>query len=240
LDINQKVINFFGYKTHIAVTEERIITGIEVTDGAAADGKQLASLIKKTEKTGFQVKEVIGDTSYSGKGNLEYSQDIKIISKLHPVISNGQRKKDDGFQFNKDGNMMICKAGHIAVRKYLSRYPEGSKSNKRMIYYFDINTCKKCPRRNGCYKEGAKSKSYSITILSDIHENQKHFQETEYFKKRSKQRYIVEAKNSELKQSHGLDKSSYLGLFGMKTQSYFSAIVSNIKRIIKLTELKMA
>ncbi len=43
----------------------------------------------------------------------------------------------------------------------------------------------------------------------------KSFQETEHFKKRAKQRYIVEAKNAELKQAHGLDKSCYLGLSGI-------------------------
>ena len=42
------------------------------------------------------------------------------------------------------------------------------------------------------------------------------------------------------KEIHGLDKSDYLGLFGMKIQSYFSAITSNVKRIIKLKELQIS
>ena len=40
---------FFGYKTHIAMSEDRIITGIEVTDGSQPDGPQLAGLIQKTK-----------------------------------------------------------------------------------------------------------------------------------------------------------------------------------------------
>ena len=230
---------FFGYKTHIAVTEERVITGLEVTDGAAADGKQLEKLIEKTEKSGCKVEEVIRDTAYSGKDNLELSEDIKIISKLHPVISNGQRKDDCGFLFNKDANMMVCKAGHLAIRRNVIT-PKDSKSNKRIVYSFDVNICRKCPRRKGYYIEGTKSKSYSVTILSDTHEKQKQFQETEYFKERAKQRYIVEAKNAELKQAHGLDKSYYLCLRGMRIQAYFTAIVSNVKRIMKIKELKTA
>jgi len=231
---------FFGYKNHLAVTEERIITGLEVTDGAASDGKQLGILIEKTKQCGIEVNEVIGNKAYSGKDNLEYSDDIDIISKLHPVISNGNRKKDDGFYFNKDANMMVCKTGRLAIKRCKMKENPYSKSNRRIIYYFDTNKCKECPKRKGCYKEGAKSKTYSITILSDTHEKQKEFQETEYFKERAKQRYIIEAKNAELKQVHGLDKCDYLGLTGMQIQSYFTAITSNVKRIIKLMDIKTA
>jgi len=52
---------FFGYKNHIAMTEERIITGIEVTSGEAPDGKQLETLAEKSKKNGIDVKEVVGD-----------------------------------------------------------------------------------------------------------------------------------------------------------------------------------
>jgi IS5 family transposase len=56
---------FFGYKNHLAMTEERIITGIEVTGGGSGDGKQLESLVEKSRANGIEVKEVIGDTAFS-------------------------------------------------------------------------------------------------------------------------------------------------------------------------------
>ncbi|TCI41200.1 hypothetical protein EVJ27_14130, partial [Exiguobacterium sp. SH3S2] len=37
--------SFFGYKHHLAMTEEGIITAVVVTSGEAADGKQLTRLI---------------------------------------------------------------------------------------------------------------------------------------------------------------------------------------------------
>lgn len=43
--------------------------------------------------------------------------------------------------------------------------------NQTVTYYFDINKCKVCPLRDGCYKPGAKSKSYSVSIKSDEHSN---------------------------------------------------------------------
>ena len=72
--------------------------------------------------------------------------------------------------------------------------------NQTMTYYFDIEKCKHCPINEGCYKSGTKSKSYSVSILSGSHSQQKKFQTSDYFKEKAKKRYKIEAKNSELKQ----------------------------------------
>jgi len=85
-----------------------------------------------------------------------------------------------------------------------------------------------------------KNRKYSVTILSELHKEQKEFQETEYFKERARQRYKIEAKNAELKQSHGLDNADSKGAIAMRLQSYFTAFVVNVKRIAKLLELKTA
>jgi len=43
---------FFGYKTHLAMTEERIITAAVVTTGEQNDGKQLQTLVEKSKAAG--------------------------------------------------------------------------------------------------------------------------------------------------------------------------------------------
>ena len=95
--------SFFGYKTHIAMTEERIITAAIVTTGEKNDGKQLQTLIEKSKAAGMEVKTVIGDTAYSEKENIKYSKEneIELVAKLNPRITQGARKKEDEFQFNK-------------------------------------------------------------------------------------------------------------------------------------------
>lgn len=57
--------SFFGYKTHLVMTEERIITAAVVTTGEKNDGKQLQVPIEKSNAAGMEVKTVIGDTAYS-------------------------------------------------------------------------------------------------------------------------------------------------------------------------------
>ena len=63
-----------GYKTHIAMNEERIITAATITTGEKNDGKELESLITKSQKAGLKVKTVIGDAAYSEKGNIEFTK----------------------------------------------------------------------------------------------------------------------------------------------------------------------
>lgn len=228
--------SFFGYKTHLAMTEERIITAAIVTTGEKNDGKQLQALIEKSKVAGMDVKTVIGDTAYSEKENIAYSKDndIELVAKLHPQITQGGRKKEDEFEFNKDAGMYVCKAGHMAIRKAKQARNEGGK-NKRTIYYFDIEKCKICPFKAGCYNDGA-SKTYSVTMKSDEHSEQAEFQESEYFKARAKERYKIEAKNSELKHRHGYDVASSSGLLGMQLQGAMAIFAVNLKRILKLAE----
>ena len=115
--------------------------------------------------------------------------------------------------------MYVCKAGHMAIRKARQGKKEIA-TNQVNTYYFDIEKCKVCPMREGCYKDGAKSKTYNIVILSEEQKSQLAFEESDYFKMRIKDRYMIEAKNAELKQNHGLERCRYLVLFSMRIQSY--------------------
>ena len=168
--------SFFGYKTHIAMNEERIITAAVITTGEKSDGKQLQTLIEKSHETGMEIDTVIGDTAYSEKDNIQYANEneLQLVSKLNPMITQGTRKKEDEFEFNKDAGMYVCKAGHMAIRKART----GKKNvgtNQVDTYYFDIEKCKQCPFKEGCYKEGAKAKTYSVTIKSTEHKRTESF-----------------------------------------------------------------
>ena len=231
--------SFFGYKTHIAMTEERIITAAVITSGEKTDGKELGKLVEKSKKAGIDIKNVVGDKAYSSKENIEAAKDgnYNLISRLNNAITQGKRSKENEFEFNKDAGMYQCKAGHLAIRKE-KHARKTERKNPRVKYYFDIEKCKRCAYREGCYKKGAKSKTYTETIICDTHSEQACFQETDYFKEKSKERYKIEAKNSELKNRHGYDVASSSGLVGMEIQGATTIFVVNMKRIIKLLSQK--
>lgn len=160
----------------------------------------------------MEVDTVIGNTAYSGIENLRLTEDEKngfmLVSKLHPVISNGFRKEEDKFDFNKDADMFVCPAGHMAVRKARQGKKDG-KCNQTWTYFFDTDKCKTCSRKEGCYKDGAKSKTYSVFIKRNEQERLMEFQKTPEFKDKARERYKIEAKNAELKHVYGYDRESH-------------------------------
>ena len=228
--------SFFGYKTHIAMSEERIITAAVVTSGEKGDGPILPDLLEISQQNGIEVDTVIGDAAYSGKNNLKLTneQGIKVVAKLNPSITQGIRKKEEQFDYNKDADMFVCPAGHLAIRK-AQQGTKNSNVNQVNTYYFDVEKCKRCPIKKGCYKEGAKSKTYSVSIKSDIHKEQMAFQETAYFKEKSKHRYKIEAKNGELKNAHGFGRAISYGITNIQMQGAMAIFAVNLKRIIKLS-----
>jgi hypothetical protein len=227
--------SFFGYKTHIAMNEERLITAAVITTGEKSDGKYLPILTEKSHETGMKIDTIIGDTAYSEKDNIQYANEheLQLVSKLNPTITQGTRTKEDEFEFNKDAGMYVCKAGHMSIRKARTG-KKGTSKNQSQTYYFDIEKCKVCPFKEGCYKDGAKSKTYSVTIKSTEHKEQQAFQESDYFKEKAKERYKIEAKNSELKHRHGYNVASSSGLVGMHLQGAMAIFAVNLKRIMTL------
>ena len=227
--------SFFGYKTHLAMTEERIITAAVVTSGDKGDGPELPKLLEISQQNGIEVEAVIGDSAYSGKENLTLmnGQGIKPVAKLNPAITQGFRKEEDKFDYNKDADMFVCPAGHMAIRKARQGKKNRGK-NQADTYYFDVEKCKVCPFREGCYKPGAKAKTYAVTIKSDLHREQIAFQETTEYKDSIKHRYKIEAKNSELKNVHGYGRAIAYGIENMQMQGALAIFTVNLKRIIKL------
>lgn len=229
--------SFFGYKTHLAMTEERIITAAVVTSGEKGDGPELVKLLEISQENGIDVDTIIGDAAYSGKENLKIAteQNIQIVAKLNPSITQGFRKDEDKFDYNKDADMFVCPAGHMATRKARGGTKDVG-TNQVDTYYFDVEKCKNCPLKEGCYKDGAKTKTYSVSIKSELHQDQMAFQETDYFKEKAKHRYKIEAKNSELKNVHGYDRAISYGINNMQMQGALAIFAVNLKRIIKLME----
>lgn len=226
---------FFGYKTHIAMSPERVIVAATVTSGEKGDGPELDNLVKKSRANGIDVDVVVGDAAYSGKENIQMAaeENIELVAKLNPSISLGCRKEENKFEYNKDAGMFVCPAGHMAVRK-ARQGKKNTGTNQTDTYFFDVEKCRTCALRNGCYKPGAKSKSYSVSIKSSEHQAQMKFQESDRFKLLSKERYKIEAKNAELKNVLGYGRALSYGLSCMEMQGAMAIFAANLKRIVKI------
>ena len=208
--------SFFGYKTHLAMTEERIITAVVVISGEKGDGPELSKLLEISQQNGIGVDTIIGDGAYAGKENLKLirEQNIKVVVRLNVTIAQGAKKDEDKFDYNKGADRFVCPSALMAIRKVV----QGKKNvgtNQAHTYYFDVKKCKSCPLKKGCYNEETKTKTYSVSIKSDFHQKQISFQETGYYKEKAKHRYKIEQKNSELKNVYGYDRGISYGITNM-------------------------
>lgn len=231
---------FFGYKGHIAVVPERLVVAATMTSGDKGDGPELPELISKAKVNIPDLEEVIGDGAYSSQKNLENAEreSVTIIAKLNPVIANGNVREANGITYNKDAGMAVCPAGHMAIHKKVKdRKTEKTYKNRQLRFTFDVNKCKVCKHATECGYKGTNphiGKQYSISILSEQQEDLKRRQETEEFKAKYRERYIVEAKNSELKHPYHLDRAISYGLDAFSMQSAIAIFTSNLVRINRI------
>ncbi len=224
--------SFFGYKTHIAINQERIITAATVTSGEKDDGSQMQTLIDKSIENGMEVNTVIGDGAYCSKENLEESKEkkISVVSKVNALVREG--RSDDRFTFNKDAGMYVCPAGHMAIKKYVT------KDKKVETYQFDVRKCVVCKMRETCFKYGQEHKSFSVCHRTEIQKEQMDFQETDEFREKYRTRYKIEAKNSDLKNNYGYDRAESYGLQAMTLQGAVTMFACNMRRIMRMMQEK--
>ena len=227
---------FFGYKTHIALTEEGLISAATITSGEKPDGPELPNLIDKSRENGIDVDTVIGDGAYSDKKNLDNAEDkhIKIVAKLKPNVAAEPGAVQEGFVYNKDAEMYTCPAGHLAMSKQILKYNTPGKS-QREVYHFSRKKCKVCELRDKCWSHpNLKHKSISITIRQEIHQKQLDYEKTEEFKEKYRERYKIESKNADLKNNYGYRKSISYGIDAMEMQGAVTLFASNMRRIMRL------
>ena len=223
---------FFGYKTHLAMSEDRIITGVKVTDGAQPDGLQLPELIEKSKKNGVDVKEVIGDMAYVSDDNLDVceKEGVTLYARTNSAVAAAANTElEEGFGYSKDAHMLQCPAGHLAMRV---EHRKASNGNTYANYCFSAKTCKKCPLHEQCKVGKSKTHTYNITQPNAFHKERLEFESSDHFKTKLSIRHRIEEKNGEMKTSHGFQRADSVGLVAMRLQAYFTAIVVNMKRIV--------
>jgi transposase len=226
---------FFGFKSHLAMTEGRIVTGVEVTHGGEPDGKQLPILLEKTKNNGVEVREIVGDMAYVSEENLEICEKngVMLFAKTNSAVAAAATAPlDEGFCFNKDAGLLQCPAGELAMRVEKRAAKNG---NTYLTYVFSMVKCRKCPLCEQCCVGKSKARCYNITQPNEKNRDRLDFEASEVFRERLEIRHRIEEKNGEMKVTHGLGRADSVGLAAMRLQTYFTAFVVNVKRIVKLT-----
>ena len=229
---------FYGYKTHIAMTPERVIVAATMTTGEKGDGPELPALIDKSKEYFPDLKRVVGDGAYAGQKNLEKAEKetITIVAKVNPMLLEGTDYEKQGFSYNKDADRVVCPAGHMSI--HVARLKDKS-GNDRIRYTFSRKVCTVCSRRELCIEGNSTCpKNITYPIKTPQQKKQIEFMNTEEFQQWYKERYKIEAKNSDLKNNYGYDKAIYYGICGMKLQGAVALFACNLNRILRLMDQK--
>lgn len=226
-----KTDHFFGYKTeYMITTDERIITAVNVENGAYVDGTKFNELMELTLESGVQVKEVFGDRAYFKKPILDKIKGIDAKPYI-PVNAMSYRVDEERFSYNKDSDEWFCLQGNKTERK---KYEKAKSGKEHYKYYFEKEKCRSCPLRNECIKEKRVGRILVVGLNTPEFYGYSQEQKTEEFKEKYKKRACQEWKNGEMKNFHGLDRARGYGLKSMSRQAKLTAIAVNLKRIAKI------
>jgi transposase len=217
-----------GYKLHNTMTENRIITSVTVTPANVTDDKEAPSLFEQQEK---KPETLTGDGLYGTGENRQYFKEegCHLIAPLR-----GQENKTKLYpkaKFSWDGTKVTCPQGKTTSTFY------DNKRARCYLYRFKGSDCQVCPVKSHCTT--GPHRTIAISYYQSLFDEAAEFNKTDLYKDHMKKRAHIEPKYSEMKHSHGLERARYRGLDRVTIQALLTAIVVNLKNLIRLlTEAK--
>ena len=233
-----KTDQFFGYKAEFTMTtDERLITAIDVHSGEYVDGKEFSSLLERTQESGVQVEELMGDKAYFRKDILE-ELDAKKIKGYIPVSASVYKIDEELFAYNKDSDQWFCFMGNhtVSCKKTKNKNQRGEVFDQ-LSYLFQKEQCASCPHRERCMgKRRGKKNARKLVVgaSAPLFFEKSQEQKTPEFQEKYKKRAAQEWKNGEMKRFHGMNRARGWGKRSVSFQVKFTAIAVNLKRIAAL------
>lgn len=229
-----KTENFFGYKVEYAMTvEDRIITAINVYDGAYVDGTGYESLYNRTKECGINITKAYGDKAYFRQSIIDFLEKEKVEIYI-PVSESVYKMDEKRFTYNKDSDQWYCMMGNYTVRKKSIRRKKRGREYNYLRYYFEREKCRNCPNKEECNTGTRIAKMLDISVNTPKFYEYSQREKTEKFKEEYRKRACHEGKNGEMKRLHGMNRARGYGLKSMQIQAKLTAIAVNLKRIANL------
>jgi len=218
---------FIGYKAHVAVTDQDVITRVEVTPGNGDDGRQLTPIRDGMERDhGLRPEKMRADSAYSAGENIREME--RRGTMLVAPLANGGRPSGgfpkDRFTMNAENEVIVCPAGKESI---WSRHREQLHGT---IHEFSLRDCGPCPLKAQCTK--SRVRAIFISDYEPAFERMRIYFKTEDGKRDRKLRSERERVFGEMKDCHGMRRARYWGLAKMRIQAYMIAIVVDIKRLV--------
>lgn len=214
---NGKVYN--GHKVHVAVEVTRgIVTAVDVTAPASADGAQVASLLEQTTRqTGREVEQALGDTAYSTRVALSQARDadVDLVTKM-PSPRSGRHGPGD-FEVSEDGQQARCPAGRASTQ--VKRRGAG------YLHVWSPAACGACAQKSRC----TNASSRTLLVPVDFHDRRgrERYARSEEGRHLLRERMVAEHALGRLK-NRGAGTARYFGRRKTRGQWLWTAAVANL------------
>lgn len=225
------------YKQHTAVEDKSgVIVDVSVTTGQVNEGKQLLEQVERIEATlGEHVACVTCDAGYAHGANyaaLEQRGTDAVIPppRTVPRKKGTQRIPARRFKYDAHHDRITCPQGKHLEHKGPSTTDSGR------FYRARACDCQSCPLRARCFSEHGKVRTIRLGegytgLLRARRRKEKGWDDTTR-EKYKRHRWHVEGVHGRSKTQHGLGRAVGRGLTNVAIQSYLTAAVMNLKKLV--------
>lgn len=215
---------FDGYKASIVVeTTDGVILATGVEPANRADREGAVALVEQAGKGAERpVRAVLGDTAYGDSDTRKAlaARAVEVVAKAPPPPARKGCFSHHDFTLDARRGVLRCPAGKRSIR----RDRVGKDGFK---YVFSRRDCTPCPLRSRCTTSAVWPRMVTITERTKQLDRHRKEQKTPRFRRRYRQRVIVEHRFGRLGQL-GIRQARYLGRAKTAFQIALAATVANL------------
>lgn len=222
------------YKAHYSIDgASRVVADCHVTTGSVHECTVFESrMTHLIDHLGLQVKESIADKGYGHGPAYQFLSNRKIrayISLRDGRLGRGKAGPKEGFRYDRKADVYSCPNGEI-----LEPYKPSQHFTR---YRVTSGSCKVCPVKASCMAEQGGHQRLRYINRSQYQrefDSIRRRMHTKAFRTKLRQRmHKLEGLFAEAKVNHCLGRARYRGLSKVQTQVYMTAMVQNLKRLLK-------
>ncbi len=221
----------FFYLDHRTVDHKtNYITDVHITPGNVNDGTCYIDRLQFQQKVyGFNVQAAGLDAGYDTISICKQLVDMNIMGVLGYKRQGGKKGlfKKNKFTYNSRKDVYLCPCNKELNYRTTSR--DGYKE-----YKSNPSECKNCPMLSKCTESKSSQKVITRHVWEEskeiIHKNRLTLCGKEIYKRRKE---TIERSFANAKQLHGYRYAKYRGIERVREQAYLTAIVQNIKKLVK-------
>ena len=221
----------FHYSEHRTVdSKNNIVVNVRITPANVNDVDPVTDILDDIEKRLDHLPSYMGvDAGYHNAPTCHQiaSRGIQPVVGYRRHTHKGEHWGKYHFVYQKDKNVYLCPQEHELTWKTTNRagYRE---------YWSDSKVCSNCPCREKCLSSSMTRRLVTRHVWQDDLEQADTFTKTLNGKRiYAWRKQTIERSFAEAKELHGLRYARMLGIRNMYEQSFLTAAVQNMKRIVK-------